>query len=68
MSPVTAVSPVSDLVRDEIIALLAEPAGSTQPVADARLNLDPLEIAQEQAEDAEEDEVALLRISPVVPL
>lgn len=68
MSPVSAVAPVTDVVREEIIALLAEPADPSPAAADVRLSMDPLEIAQEQAEDDDEDDIALLRVSPVIPV
>jgi hypothetical protein len=62
----SAVAPVTDVVRDEIIALLAEPADPA-PAVDVRLGMDPVEIAQEQTDD-DEDDVALLRVSPVIPV
>jgi hypothetical protein len=70
MSPVTeALSPiasVSEVVREEIIALLVDLQGPSPTVSDVRLSMDVVEIAQERLEEADDDE--LIRISPAVPV
>ena len=70
MSPVTeALSPiasVSEVVREEIIALLVDLQGPSPTVSDVRLSMDVGEIAQERLEEADDDE--LIRISPAVPV
>ena len=54
--PVSAVAPVSDIVRDEIIALLAPPQNPLPSGDDARLSMDLVEIAQESSEQEDDSE------------
>lgn len=62
--PESPLAPVSQIVRDEIIALLADSQASGPAIDDVRLGMDLVEIAQE---GLSEDEIALLRISPAIP-
>ena len=70
MSPVTQtlcpIAPVSEIVREEIIALLVDLQEPSPTVSDVRLSMDVVEIAQERLEEADDDE--LIRISPAVPV
>ena len=55
--PISAVAPVSDIVRQEIIELLAPLQNPLPSGDDARLSMDPVEIAQEtrpQDDDGED--------------
>jgi hypothetical protein len=63
---VSAVSPVSDIARDEVFALFADPLGASPAGNEDRLSMDILEIAQEQPD--EEDETVVFRISASVPV
>jgi hypothetical protein len=69
MSPVaqivSPVSSVSEIVREEIIALLADTRDTSPGGGDVRLGMDPIEIGQERVVS---DEIDILRISPAIPL
>ena len=70
MSPVTQtlspIAPISEIAREEIIALLVDLQEPSPTVSDVRLSMDVVEIAQERLEEADDDE--LIRISPAVPV
>jgi hypothetical protein len=66
--PVSAVAPISDIVREEVIALLADLQEPVRARDDVRLGMDLVEIAQEREEEEPEDDIELLRISPAVPV
>jgi hypothetical protein len=65
--PISAVEPVSDIVRQEVIALFAESRDRVSMGDDVRLGMDLVEISQEVLRELE-DEAALVRISPAVPV
>jgi len=52
--PISAVAPISDIVREEIIALLAPPQNPVPSGDDARLSMDLVEIAQESSEEEDD--------------
>jgi hypothetical protein len=66
--PVSAVAPISEIVREEVIALLADLQEPMRARDDVRLGMDLVEIAQEQEGEEPEDDIELLRISPAVPV
>ena len=66
--PVSAVAPISQIVREEVIALLADFQEPMRARDDVRLGMDLVEIAQEQEGEEPEDDIELLRISPAVPV
>ena len=70
MSPVaqilSPVAPVSEIVRDEVMALLADTRDTSPAIGDVRLGMDLVEIAQER--NALDDDIDILRISAAVSL
>jgi hypothetical protein len=67
--PVSAVSPASEIVRDEIIALFAGSRDPMRSPADVFVGMDLLEIAQDiQKRTTPDDDLDLQRISAAVPV
>jgi hypothetical protein len=67
--PISPVDPVSEIVRQEVIALLSDLRDRMPASDDFRLGMDLVEIAQDTQDPATpEDEQDLVRISPAVPL
>jgi hypothetical protein len=64
--PLSAVTPVSEIVREEVVALLGERRDGVSSGDDVRLGMDLVEIGQEELRM--EDEAAIVRISSAVPV